>query len=344
MLSKEQLLRIKDFLEASQNPVFFFDNDADGLCSFLLLQRSIGRGKGVAIRSFPELNKSYLKKIDELQPDAVFILDKPKVEEDFINGLHEKNLPVIWIDHHEVNISEKIKEKINYFNTFPSSEPVTYVCSKIARKEDLWLAMIGCISDVYMPDFADDFTEKYPELFNSKISAFDSLFSTEVGKAAKMLNFGLKDTTTNVVNMMKFLMKADSIHDLLVENNFTKQLHLRYNQLKKMHDKLVEKAEAQINPVSKIVFFSYSGDTSMSSEVANTLYFRHKKKIIAVAYKKQDKANISLRGRNAKEITEKIISEIEGTTGGGHEEATGIQLPIDKLDEFREKLEELSKS
>jgi len=38
MLSNEQFEEIRNHLERAQNPVFFFDNDADGLSSFLLLE------------------------------------------------------------------------------------------------------------------------------------------------------------------------------------------------------------------------------------------------------------------------------------------------------------------
>ncbi|HUS50602.1 MAG TPA: hypothetical protein VMZ91_10585, partial [Candidatus Paceibacterota bacterium] len=60
---------IKEHLDKSQNPLFFFDNDVDGLCSFLLLQRYIGRGKGVPIKSFPEMTADYFRKINELNAD-----------------------------------------------------------------------------------------------------------------------------------------------------------------------------------------------------------------------------------------------------------------------------------
>ena len=80
MLSKSKLEEIRKLLENSQNPLFFFDNDADGLCSFLILQRALGRGKGVAVKSFPDLNSSYLRKVNELNPDYVVILEKPRVE------------------------------------------------------------------------------------------------------------------------------------------------------------------------------------------------------------------------------------------------------------------------
>ena len=59
MLNLSQLKEIKEHLEKAQNPLFFFDNDNDGLCSFLLLRRFIDRGRGIAIKSFPDLNVSY---------------------------------------------------------------------------------------------------------------------------------------------------------------------------------------------------------------------------------------------------------------------------------------------
>ena len=86
-----------------------------------------------------------------------------------------------------------------------------YILLKIFnRQEDLILALIGCISDVYMPDFAEKISSDYPELFNANISAFDALHKTEIGKIVRMLNFGLMDTTTNVIKLMKLfaLLKA----------------------------------------------------------------------------------------------------------------------------------------
>jgi len=334
MLTQKQLEEIKEHLEKAQNPVFFFDNDVDGLCSFLILQRGIGRGKGVAVRSYPGLNSSYLRKIDELNADYVFIVDKPVVDREFFEGVFERNVPVIWIDHHEVQVDEDVLKNVEYYNSFPSSEPVTYIAYNVFKKqEDMWLGMIGCIGDVYMPDFAKKFGKENPDLFNSKLNAFDSFYMSEIGRAVGMLNFGLKDTTTNVVRLMKFLINAKGVYDIFEENRFTQQLHKRYGELRGIYDKLMEKAENCVD--RDLVFFTYSGEVSMSSEVSNGLYFNHKDKTIVVVYKSQDKANISIRGNRAKEFTLKAIEGIENSRGGGHEKACGAQVPIDSLDEFK---------
>jgi oligoribonuclease NrnB/cAMP/cGMP phosphodiesterase (DHH superfamily) len=363
MLTPNQLQEIKENLEASQNPLFFFDNDVDGLCAFLILRRAIGRGKGIAIKSFPDLKEQYVRKVEELNPDAIFILDKAELSKEFADAVEQKGIPMTWIDHHETKTPKEIIEKTSYFNTHKQSdpqakrptseathkrsdlgdEPVTYIAQKIFnRQEDLWLAVIGCIGDVYMPDFAEKFSEQYPELLPKNMEPFDALHSSEIGKMVRMLNFGLMDTITNVVNLIKYLFKANSPADLLEENQYTKQLHKRYSQLNEFYNKQVTKAETKFEKDSPVLFYTYAGNTSMSSEIANKLYHSHKDKLIIVAFKRPEKVNVSIRGETALETTKKLIANIEDATGGGHVEATGAMIPIDDFETFKENIKELN--
>jgi single-stranded DNA-specific DHH superfamily exonuclease len=341
MISQNELNEIRQHLENSQNPLFFFDNDVDGLCSFLILRRAIGRGRGIPIKSFPDLKEQYLKRVEEIAPDAVFILDKAEVSSEFINGVKEKGIDIIWIDHHESKTSKELISKTNYYNSMPTAEPTTFIAQNVFnRKDDLWLGLIGCIGDVYVPDFAMEIERDSPEIFNSKISAFDALFLTEIGKIVRMLNFGLMDTTTNVVNMIKYLQRAKNAYDILEENAYTKNLHRRYRKLNEFYFRQICKAEASMNKESNVIFYSYTG-TSMSSEIANGLYFKNKDKLVVVAFKRPDKINISIRGKNALEITKSAVSKIEGATGGGHKEATGAMIPVDEWDNFKREVSEL---
>ena len=120
MLTQKQISQIKEHLDRAQNPLFFFDNDQDGLCSFLLLQRYIRRGKGIPVRSFPDLDVSYFKRIMELNADYIFILDKPVVSEEFLKEVKKVNIPVVWIDHHE--IQEEIPKFVDYYNPLLNKE------------------------------------------------------------------------------------------------------------------------------------------------------------------------------------------------------------------------------
>ncbi|MEM3405454.1 MAG: DHH family phosphoesterase [Candidatus Pacearchaeota archaeon] len=348
MLTKEQIEEILIHLEKTNNPLFFFDDDLDGLCSFLLLSRFINKGKGVAIKSRPELNKSYIKKIEELNSDYVFILDKPLVSKDFINKVYEMNIPIVWIDHHDVNQNYDIeKEKIYYYNIAKgekkSKEPVTYWCYKINKKrEDLWIALAGCISDGYIPDFISDFKKDYKELLNYENikNAFDILYKTEFGKIVRILNFALKDKTSNVVKMIKILQKIKSPYEILKEEKTNFMLE-RFNQVEKTFNKLLERTKKFIKKEKKIIYFQYSGNLSLSADLSNKLFYENPDKFIVVVYIKGSKANVSIRGENAKKITEEAIKKLENATGGGHEMATGATLNVENLKKFKDKIEEL---
>jgi len=341
MLTQKQIKEIREHLEKAQNPLFFFDNDNDGLISFLLLQRFIQRGKGVAIKSFPDLNISYYRRIKELNPDYVFILDKACVSDEFLDRIKQDNIPIVWIDHHQV---EKSKDPyINYYNPYlnkKTNEPVAYLSYKITnKKQDIWLALIGCISDCYMPDFYDEFSEKFPELTKKDPKdPFDVLYNSGIGEIARILDFSLKDTTTNVVKMLKFMMKAKTPLDILEENETTKQILKRYNEINTKYQELMKRAREQVK--GKLVYFQYSGDLSLSSNLSNQLMYEFPDKIIVVVYINKEIANISLRGDDrVLDLTLKAIEDIEGATGGGHKRATGAKVPFSELSKFKGNVE-----
>ena len=221
MLGIEKQKELREILERSQKPVFFFDNDADGLCSYVLLRRWLGRGKGVAVRSYPDLDEGYARKVEEFGADAVFVLDKPVLSKSFVKAISDLNLPLVLIDHHKVQ-GEDFSEFSNFssYNNLDGDgvgEPVTYLAYKLSgKKEDSWIAMMGCVADHYLPDFASDFSEEYPEFWASGIKKpFDAYYGSEIGKIARALNFGLKDSITNVVAMQNHLINCQGPGDVL---------------------------------------------------------------------------------------------------------------------------------
>jgi len=340
MLTEHQLKELRNLLEKSQNPLFLFDNDADGLCSFLLLRRFIDRGYGVAIKSFPELDVTYVGKVNELKPDYVFVLDKPVISQEFISEVQKLNIPLVWLDHHDVNPNT---EGIHYFNSMrsekPSSEPTTYWAWQVTkRKEDIWIAMAGCIADSFIPDFAGEFEKQYPELWKTGIkNAFQGVYETEIGKITRVLGFALKDRTSNVVRMIKHLSKIKSPHEILQDaGNIMLQ---RFEQVDKRYRKLVEKAKQFAK--DKLLFFQYGGELSLSADISNELSYLYPEKTIVVAYIRGARANVSVRGKKARELTLKAIEGLEGATGGGHKEATGAKMTVEQLPVFKEKIEKL---
>ena len=345
MLTEKQINGIKEHLNKAQNPLFFFDNDQDGLCSFLLLQKYIGRGKGFPIKSTP-LDVNYFRKINELNPDYIFLLDIPDVKEEFFEEVRKLNLPIVWIDHHIYDI-ENIPKFVDYYNPFSKKSELsstTDLCYQVTRrKEDLWLAIVGSISDKFVPPYYSNFRKEYPELTIDSKDAFEIFYNSDIGKIAQLLGDGLKDTTTNVIKMVKFLMKSRGPFDVLQEVPENREMHEKFNIISKKYNKFIEKAKSEVKESDKLVFFEYGGNMSMSAALSNRLSYLFPGRFIFVAYIKEDFVNISGRGKNVKTILEKVLKDFDNAKGGGHEDAVGARIMKRDLEKFREKVKDILK-
>lgn len=340
MLTIKQNEEIKEHLAKAQNPIFFFDNDQDGLCSFLLLQRYIGRGRGVAAKTFPNLDVSLFRRVLELEADYIFILDKPNVSQEFFEEVRKINLPIVWIDHHQTDTD--VPEWVHYYNSFydndKTGEPVTDLCYRIAdKKEDMWLAVAGCVADSYIPSYYKDFLKENPELCVDTDIPFEILYNSDIGKVSRIIGAGLMDKTTNVVSMLKYLMKVKFPTQILSEDKKIDFVYEKFDFLEKKRAKLVSKAMNEGEVTDKYVYFEYGGTVSMSADLANELVYRYPNRYIIIVYKTGSSANISTRGSGVKNIMIETIKDIDGASGGGHTNAAGGKVMIGDLGKFKEK-------
>ena len=106
MLTQKEVTLLRKELASAKNPLFFYDGDGDGLASFLLLYRIHREGKGVALRGSSQLNEKSLRKVAELDPDKIFVLDIPLMTQEFID---KAKRPIFWIDHHPPQDKHNVK-------------------------------------------------------------------------------------------------------------------------------------------------------------------------------------------------------------------------------------------
>jgi len=341
MLTEKEIIEIREHLESSQNPLFYFDNDTDGLCSFLLLRRFLGRGNGVVIKSYPSLDESFARKIKELNPDKVFILDKPEVSDEFLNYAEEKNIPVVWIDHH----APKNPKNAYYYNPRTRDPeiyiPTSYLCYQVVRKDE-WIVLMGCLGDHYLPphDFIKRFVKEYPDLFDKNDDIWKARYETDIGKLIRLVDFSLKDRTTSVINMLRAMTSSKGPYEILKREKQYESMWKRFEQINKKYRALIERALENKN--EKYVFFKYSGDLSISRELSEELNYHFPDKVIAVLYVRDETVKISLRGGKGdldlRKICADILKKIEGA-GGGHMKAVGMMIKTKDIDKFKELLE-----
>jgi len=330
--------KIRKELETSFKPLFFFDDDPDGLSSFLLFYRFAKEGKGVVVKATPELTTMFSNKVVEYEPDKVFILDKPDVNQDFIDEIHIK---AVWIDHHE----PKLRQNISYFNprieNDKDNRPTSYWCYQVV-KQDLWIAMVGIVGDWYLPEFAKEFSEKYPDLLPPEIKRpEEALYKSELGRLVRIFSFILKGKTNDAMACIKILTRITSPYEILrQETPAGKFIYKKYLSVGKEYEALYASAHKLGKKSNPFLVYNYADNKmSFTGDLSNELLFNFPEKIIIVCREKNGEMKCSLRSAGVKlePLVKKALEGVEGY-GGGHEMACGACVKNDNWPKFLEQL------
>jgi single-stranded DNA-specific DHH superfamily exonuclease len=343
-LTQEEIDEIRKAIDESARPLFFFDDDPDGACSFMLLYKYKGEGKGVIIKASPELKEEYYRKVEEYQPDLVVILDKPLVQQELLDRIKCKT---IWIDHHE----PVKRHNVHYFNPRKHDDkdnrPTTYWAYKIAnKKEDLWLAVLGCIGDWFLPDFIDEFREQYPGLIPETIkTADDATYETDFGKLVRILSFDLKLSTSDALKAIKVMLRISSPEEILKrETPQGRYLIKMQDSVNKSYDQLL--AGVTVRPKDPLLVYIYKNEKfALTKDLSNELIHKYPKKIIIIGREKDNVLKLSLRSTSVAlpALLKEAVSVTRDGYGGGHTFACGAQLSALDKEAFLLKIREYLK-
>lgn len=310
-------------------PIFFFHDDVDGLCSYLLLQRKSFESKGVVLKAHPRLTSDYVDKTKLF--DKTIILDIAMVDDEFIRRARK---PVVWIDHHEpsrVDVAEYINPRLGGVN-----KSVSEVCYDIV-KEKIWLGMAGAVSDWIMPSFAGEFRKRYPGLCDVKKPG-EANYETPLGKVIRIMSFNLKGASALVNRSIEAFTKIEEPDEILERRPSAEFVVRRFTRINEDFERLLRSAMAKKQ--GKLFVFKYAQDRlSLTRDLANELYYRFPDKVIVLGREKSGEVKCSLRGENILEKTAKALVGINATFGG-HENAVGAVIPVHSFSRFLERLKE----
>lgn len=333
MIPENKLNEIRNYLNKAENPLFFFDDDADGSCSYILLKKYYKKGTGVIIKSSPILDLNFFNKVESYSPDLILVLDLPEINQEFID---ECNVPVIWIDHHPVQKNKGV----HYYNPLIwnniETTSTTYWCHKLTN-QDLWIATMGAIADWTMPDYAREFSNKYPDLLPKNIeSPPQAIFETGIGQLIRILTFNLKGKTSDVMKSLNAFTKINDPYEIL--NKTTGGGAMIYNNAQKYlkeYNKILESA-LKTRPDGKFLIFVYPDrKVSFTSELSNELIYRSPDKIVIVGREKGDEIKLSFRSTKYA-LPEKLNKASQNLDGhfGGHEHACGGSIKSRDFESF----------
>jgi hypothetical protein len=332
MLPKDKFIELKEELDNCKKPLFLFDDDPDGLCSFLLFYRYKKEGNWAYVKSLPKVTASFTKYIN-YYTDKIFILDMPEVDESFFENV---KIPIVWVDHHPHKHPNHVKSfNPHDFNYDKKDTSTTALCYKTVN-QDLWLASVGAIADWSMPDFIDGFKEKYPDLLDKNIiNPSEALFDSKISKIIQIFSMILKGNTKTTKQCILKLINIANPYEI-IENQTSDAIFIN-NKVKPIIDEynsLFERA-IQIKPENGIYIFIYNDYNSFSSELANHIQYKLPNDLIIVGRLKNGEYKLSLRSQNhdINSILEKIMSGLDGY-GGGHENACGVCINENHYGEF----------
>ena len=339
-IPEKQLDLIRDELDNCRNPLFFYHDDPDGLCSFLLLYRYKQEGKGIVIKASSALDEKFLKKVEEYEPDRIFVLDLAEISPEFLEGT---KTPIVWIDHHSPRKAENVK----YFNPRlddpDDNQAVSKICYDVV-KQDLWIAAIGVVADWQYHDLVSEFSDKFPEILSKKINTPEkAMFDSRLGKLIKIFSFLLKGKMSETYKCIKILTRIETPEELLNgETSRSRFILKRYDSVNEEYQALLKRIKLT-KPENGLLRFEYFQDKlSLTKDLSNETLYNNPDKVILIGREKNDEIKMSLRAShlNLPSILSKALINVQGS-GGGHEHACGVKVMKEDYDLFISNIKKL---
>ncbi len=348
-ISREEIKEIRKEILESENPIVFFDNDPDGLTSYLLFKKAVPSARGVVVNGFLT-ETQWTDKLEREGHDKVFILDKPVVEEGFFRRISVKK---IWIDHHPIE-DIILPRGVKYFNPRlhkkEDGRPVSYWIYEILKKEIskyVWLSAIGSLADYYLiKSIVNKTFKQYPFMFEKlPKNVEEALYKDKIfSRIVKIFSFSLVGKKNEVKRNVKILEQVEGPDEIVY--NKGEKIKIVMDHYKKYHGDYykwlsIGKRYAKEKDVIEIFIDNKYFPIGILSTELSSLY---PNKLIVIARKKDSAINVSIREQknDIREIVQKAVQGIG--TGGGHEHACGAAIKPGTWDVFLKRLEEAYKA
>lgn len=340
MLTEKEIQQIRSELDHCTRPLFLFHDDADGLCSFLLFYRYKKEGKGIVVKTAPKLGEIFLRKVEEYQPDKVFVLDIPVKNQEFIEKC---TAPIIWIDHHEPVQIDGIKYYNGKRHNPKEYIPVSYY-NYVITEQNEWISMIGCLGDAFIPPFMDEFRRKNPNLISKKTEDMKKiLYSTKIGLLTKIFNFSLKGKGSDVTRNVKILTRIENPEEILEQKTPRgKLLWKHYEKINQKYESLLKRLFNKKTKSKMLVFIYDENNMALSATLANEAVYKMPDKFIIVGRYRNGEYKMSLRYYNQPlpEILQIALQGLDGY-GGGHPYACGACVKDYDFPQFVQNIKEI---
>jgi len=326
-------------LEYATRPIFYHDDDCDGTTSFVICYQFCKEGKGIPVKRSPTVSHHLAHKAEEYNADLVVILDKPRVESEFLNQLR---VPILWIDHHEPQTTVvKPYPHVLYLNPRiwddSDNRPTSYWAYTITQT-NLWIATVGSIGDWFLPEYIEEFKKKYPDLVPQHYNKVEDLYlDTPIGTLIKVIQFNLKGQSTESRKSILTLSRIESPYEILQQTTAKGRfLWRKYETLIDEYNVILNAAKQAALQSGNILLYLYDdAEHAFTSELSNELMIRYPERVVFLGRKHDGFIKASVRSKNL-EIPPILNEALQGCDGygGGHIHACGVVVNENDWEKF----------
>lgn len=327
----------RDRILAAKRPIVFFDDDADGVASFLVTQRVLGRTFYAPVKKRPNLGETLAGIATQLGADLKVVLDVAELDDAFLSAPPH----TVWIDHHD---AQDPRGAVYLNPKAAGGEPVpTSVLVRALLGGPAWIAAVGSVADYFVPDFLGEVREAYPELVPDFATVEDLVFSSPLGELALIFETCVKGTVPEARRKLDLLRAIVEPSDLL-EGSSPAGARIRRAYLadRELYDGFLAEALAKDADGPLFVFTYAHGGHTFTAQLSNELAYRMPGRVVLVASEYAGAYRCSLRSQSV-ELPGLLREALEGVdgAGGGHPHACGAHVATADFERFCERLRSL---
>lgn len=354
---KNIIKRLEIAKKNKEKIVIFGDYDADGVCATAILWEALYKLGHDVLPYIPDrfeegygLKASSLtnSKIETLKPKLIICVDNGIVAYDAIKEAKKRGIDVIVIDHHTRG-SKKLPTNFVLHSTLVCGSALAWFLSReFGVDSGLDLVALGTVADQMPLLGINRSLVKFglPELLKTKRVGLNAMFrdlkidnigTYEVGYliAPRINAMGRLQSATDALRFLctRDTKKADDLNRLLNETNIRRQ---------KVVDEMLTQVLKQVQDDDKIIVISgnyHEGVIGLASGKVTEKYYKPSV-VLSIGEKISRASARSISGFNIIEAIKETGLILEG---GGHPMAAGFSIETTRIEEFKLKINELSK-
>jgi single-stranded DNA-specific DHH superfamily exonuclease len=350
-------------LEPKRRVVIIHDDDPDGICSAVLLAKACLRvvSENPTVHSTEygqSLTPKLLKMLRRDGAQAIIFTDVPAIPRDLLSEAAEE-ADILILDHHYPDYYQKVvyanPRLLKPSAYLPSSYLAFHVARALGLPQDLcWIAGIGVLSDHGVDNCKPLFTlikSEFPEIVGkARLEDASLMDKSQMGVLTKTISSAIVASPREGARVaFNALYSAETYRDILEGSSLEAQ---RLREWEKVVDDEFQNVirDARRNVVrcgGKVVVYRFQSRLRIKSLVANYLPRLFKDNIVLVIQKDGKYTHVSLRrgDRNRtdlRSLVQRAIVGIPDASGGGHPEASAARLPSVWVDQFMDRIAQLT--